>query len=136
MNKSKLIVDLSIDEGVRLLPYVDTVNKLSIGVGRNLTDRGISLKESDYLLSNDIDMVVAQLNKSLPWWITLTEPRQRVLCNMCFNLGISKLLTFTNTLAFMRTGDYERAAIGMEHSLWARQVGKRAERLVKIMREG
>ena len=136
MDKTKLITDLSIDEGIKLFPYTDTVGKTSIGTGRNLTDRGISQAESNFMLSNDINMVVTQLNKSLPWWVTLSEPRQRVLCNMCFNLGISKLLSFANTLSFIKTGDYEHAAQEMLNSTWAKQVGKRAQRLAQIMREG
>ena len=31
-----------INEGLRSKPYVDTVGKVTIGVGRNLTDRGLS----------------------------------------------------------------------------------------------
>ena len=136
MDRNKLILDLITDEGVKLLPYIDTVGKTSIGCGRNLTDRGISKSESDFMLSNDIDLIVSQLNKSLPWWVNLSEPRQRVLCNMLFNLGLHKLLAFTNTLAFIKSGDYENASKSMLNSNWAKQVGNRANRLAKIMAEG
>ena len=59
-----------------------------------------------------------------------------MLADMCFNLGINRLLGFKNTLAAIKAGDYEAAADGMLASMWAKQVGKRAHRLIKMMREG
>ena len=132
---SKLRVELIRDEGLRLLPYTDTVGKLTIGVGRNLTDKGISEEEARLLLDSDIKEHLQLLDDNLEWWRTMSENRQRVLANMAFNLG-SRLLGFTNTLAAMKRGDCEAAADGMAASKWATQVGPRADRLVKIMREG
>jgi lysozyme len=136
MNMDALIADLTRDEGVRLKPYLDTVGKTTIGVGRNLTDVGISEDEADYLLHSDIARTVADLNRKLTWWSTLDEVRQRVLCNLCFNLGINGLLTFHNTLEAVRSGRYGDAADGMLASLWARQVGPRSLRLAAMMRTG
>ncbi|MBU9593449.1 glycoside hydrolase family protein [Burkholderia multivorans] len=134
-DRKQLIVELSRDEGRRLKPYVDTVGKTTIGVGRNLTDVGITDAECDLLLSNDIDRTVAWLDRNLPWWRQLDAVRQRVIVNMAFNMGGS-LLTFTNTLSAMKRGDYASAADGMLNSLWARQVGARATRLANMMRSG
>lgn len=136
MNQTELIKELKRDEGVRLKPYQCTAGKTTIGVGRNLDDRGITEHEADYLLLNDIELVTVQLDKSIPWWRDLSDARQRVLANMCFNLGISGLLYFKNTLAAMKAGKYDDAADGMLKSLWAKQVGQRAIRLAKMMREG
>lgn len=136
MDREKLAAELIRDEGLRLEPYVDTVGKLTIGVGRNLADRGISKAEAEFLLETDIGLVEDVLDTWLSWWRTLSEVRQRVLANMCFNMGIAKLRGFKNTLAAMKTGDYEAAAAGMRRSLWARQVGARAERLAKMMKTG
>ncbi|MBU9282345.1 lysozyme [Burkholderia multivorans] len=134
-DRKQLIVELSRDEGRRLKPYVDTVGKTTIGVGRNLTDVGITDAECDLLLSNDIDRTVAWLDRNLPWWRQLDAVRQRVIVNMAFNMGGS-LLTFTNTLAAMKRGDYAAAADGMLASKWATQVGARATRLAAMMRSG
>lgn len=134
-DRKQLIVELSRDEGKRLKPYVDTVGKTTIGVGRNLTDVGITDAECDLLLSNDIDRTVAWLDRNLSWWRQLDAVRQRVVVNMAFNMGGS-LLTFTNTLAAMKRGDYAAAADGMLASKWATQVGARATRLATMMREG
>lgn len=136
MNRDRLRSQLRVDEGERLKPYKDTVGKTTVGVGRNLDDRGIRPSESAFMLENDIDEVVAELNRALPWWKNLTDARQEVLANMCFNLGLSKLLGFKNTLAFMEAGRYDAAADGMKNSMWAKQVGARADRLITMMRNG
>jgi lysozyme len=88
------------------------------------------------MLRNDVNKCVAELDKSIPWWRTLTPNRQAVLTNMCFNLGIGGLLGFNNTLAFIASGDWERAANGMLASKWAKQVGRRAIELSELMRKG
>lgn len=144
MNQDLLEQELERDEGLRLKAYRDSVGKLTIGVGRNLDDKGISETEARTLLRNDIAEHLALLDRELPWWRELDEERQRVLANMAFNLGVGptveqpegKLLTFKTTLAAVRRGDYEAAANGMSASAWAKQVGIRATRLIKIMRTG
>lgn len=134
MDIDKLVTQLTIDEGLRLRPYLDTVGKRTIGIGRNLDDVGISQDEANYMLKNDIARVESQLDKALSWWRTMSDDRQQVLANMCFNMGIKTLLTFKNTLAAMQSGRYSDAANGMLASVWARQVGARAVRLAEVMR--
>ena len=133
---SILCKTLKRDEGVRLKPYRDGVGKLSIGTGRNLEDVGISEAENDYLLTNDIKRIAAQLNACCPWWRALDVVRQRVLVNMGFNLGIRALLIFHQTLEFIKTGHYTQAATAMLDSRWAQQVGQRAQRLSRAMQTG
>lgn len=135
MNREKLAAQLTIDEGRRARIYVDTVGKISGGVGRNLTDRAFSEDEIDLMLNNDITLVEQALDRSLPWWRQMNDARQNVLANMCF-MGIGTLLTFKNTLAAMQDSRYGDAADGMLASKWAKQVGQRANRLADIMRKG
>jgi lysozyme len=135
MNHEKLAAQLTIDEGRRARVYTDTVGKLTVGVGRNITDRAFSEDEIDLMLANDIKLVEAQLDRSLPWWRQMNEARQNVLANMCF-MGIGTLLMFVNTLKAMKEGRYDAAAAGMLNSKWAKQVGQRAIRLADIMRKG
>ncbi|MDD2229527.1 MAG: glycoside hydrolase family protein [Candidatus Cloacimonetes bacterium] len=124
-------------EGLRLKPYRCTAGKLTIGVGRNLDDRGISQKEAYVLLENDIQNCEKQIMDEIPEiYNVLDEVRKSVLLNMCFNLGIGGLLGFNNTLAFIAAGDWERAANGMLASKWAKQVGRRAIELSELMRKG
>ena len=135
MNRDKLKAQLNIDEDRKARVYTDTVGKLTVGVGRNISDRAFSEDEIELMLDNDIDLITVQLDKHLPWWRTMNDVRQNVLINMCF-MGIGKLLGFKNTLASMKAGQYELASKGMLASLWAKQVGQRAIRLAEMMRKG
>lgn len=136
MDAEALKAELERDEGVRLSPYLDTVGKITIGVGRNLDDVGISRDEARYLLDSDIARTVAALDAALPWWSSLDEVRQRVVVNMAFNLGVPGLCEFHHTLADMQAGNYVGAAAAMLASKWAGQVGARAQRLAKMMASG
>lgn len=132
----KLKAQLEVDEGRRKRIYTDTVGKITAGIGRNLSDRDLSDAVIDLMLSEDIAGVEADLDRRLPWWRGMCDARQNVLANMCFNLGIDRLLGFKNTLAMMQAGRYDAAALGMLDSQWARQVGDRAFRLATVMRKG
>ncbi len=124
-------------EGLRLKPYRCTAGKLTIGIGRNLDDCGISQTEAYLLMENDIHNCEKQLLDEIPeTYNSLDEVRKSVLLNMCFNLGINGLLGFNNTLDFIAVGDWERAANGMLASKWAKQVGRRAIELSELMRKG
>ena len=124
-------------EGLRLKPYRCTAGKLTIGIGRNLDDRGISQKEAYAMLERDIQDCEQWLIDEIPEvYNKLDEVRQAVLLNMCFNLGIKGLLGFKNTLDFIGAGDWERAANNMLASKWAKQVGLRAIELSELMRKG
>jgi lysozyme len=136
MDMDRLIADLERDEGIRLHPYRDTKGILTIGIGRNLEDVGISKGEAYTMLHNDLERVIADLDQYIPWWKKLNDTRQRVLANMCFNMGITRLLGFHQMLAAAALEQYEKAAEEMRTSLWCRQVGPRAARLAEQMRVG
>jgi lysozyme len=136
MNITQLEAELTRDEGKKAKPYKCTAGKTTIGIGRNLDDVGLSDDEIRFLLQNDINRCCVELDGRFAWWRQMSDARQRVLVNMCFNLGISRLLKFKNTLAAMSADDYKGAAAGMRNSLWAKQVGARAERLAKMMEAG
>ncbi|MGN7612728.1 glycoside hydrolase family protein [Magnetococcales bacterium HHB-1] len=123
-------------EGLRLKPYRCTAGKMTIGVGRNLDDNGISKAEALHLLGNDINRVIRELNSSFPWFETLDEPRRRVLIDMAFNLGITTLRCFKRMLRAVEAGNYPLAAKEMLDSRWARQVGQRATKLSRMMSTG
>lgn len=123
-------------EGLRLKPYLDSLNILSIGWGRNLRDNGISEDEAAYLLSNDIKAVIANVLRVLPWVNTLDAPRRDVIFEMAFNMGVNGLLTFRHTLRLIEQGQYGAAADAMLKSKWASQVGQRANHLSDQMRSG
>jgi len=128
--------DLVVHEGLKLKPYRDTEGKLTIGIGRNLDDVGISKEEAHALCANDLKGVFDDLDRNIPWWVRLSDDRQRALVNMCFNLGWPRLSGFKNMLAAMEKGLFERAADEALESKWARQVGSRAREISVWIREG
>ncbi|ODN41151.1 glycoside hydrolase family protein [Piscirickettsia litoralis] len=135
MNKQELIDSLKESEGVRFKPYRDTVGKLTIGVGRNLDDLGISDDEANYLLNNDIERVLDQCT-SLPYWLSLNDERKAVIAEMLFNLGLSGVKKFKNMSAALKENNFDKAAAEMLNSKWANQVGNRAVRLANRMKLG
>ncbi|SRR5579871_263585 len=126
---SNLQDQLHRDEGMRLVIYLDTVGKWTIGVGRNLSDVGISLEEADFLLANDIKRATIALEANFPWATDLDDARKGALLNMTFNMGIRGLSQFHDFLAKMAAHDFNGAAHAMLDSVWAKQVGARAQRL-------
>ena len=122
-------------EGYRKKPYRCTAGKLSIGVGRNLEDRGLSDDEMLYLMRNDMNEAV-RAAATLGYWSELNEARQLVVADMVFNLGLAGWLEFRRANAALAAGDYARAAEEMQDSRWYEQVGRRAKRLVEAMRTG
>lgn len=126
--------DLIRDEGLRLKPYRDTVGKLTIGVGRNLDDVGITETEARVLLDNDIAIAEAGLDGSYPWFATSPEPVRRGLTNMAFQLGVRGLAAFQNMLGALAAQDYAKAALEAENSEWAIQVPARAQRIANLFK--
>ena len=123
-------------ECLELKPYQCTADKLTIGVGRNIEDRGITEDEARYLLKNDIKIVEDELLEKKPVVAGLDAVRQRVLVDMGFNLGIPTLLKFQNMWAAIEDEDFQTAADEAMDSRWAKQVGRRAERLCQAMATG
>ena len=136
IDRDALAKQLLRDEGFRSRPYKDTVGILTVGIGRNLEAVGIRKDEAIYMLQNDIEECERHLDSTLPWWRYLPAARQSALVNMCFNLGVSRLLKFKKFLAALNQQKYEDAAKEMLNSKWAEQVGQRAVRLSKQIETG
>jgi lysozyme len=136
INLLKLTEQLKVEEGLRLKPYVDTVGKITIGYGMNLTDRGITEVQAIDFLTQEIDEVMTELPPKIPFWDKLSEVRQRVLADMAFNMGVPTLLTFKRMLTYLKLNEYELAANEMLDSEWAEQVHGRAVKLAQMMRTG
>ena len=132
---SKLINQLKSDEGLRLKPYKCTEGYLTIGYGRNLETSGISENEAEVMLVNDIYRVMESLN-DYGLLIDHTQPRQDVLINMAFQMGVNGLLKFKNMIRALDDRNYSLAAKEMLDSLWAKQTPERAKRLARQMRVG
>ena len=127
---SALTADLMLDEGRRAFPYPDSLGNLTIGIGRNLTGKGLSGTEIDYLFANDITECCTIMDAHIPWWRGLPPDKQRVLLNLCFNVGWGSLSMFKKFLAAMQTHDFHVAASELKDSVWYRQVGLRGPRVI------
>ncbi len=137
LDRAKLSAQLIRHEAMKLRPYIDPAGKITIGVGRNLDDTGITADEAAYLLDGDISRTIRGLAARYPAWFPALDPvRQAAVTNMAFNLGIGGFSTFTTLIAALTRGDFNAAADAMIQSLWAKQVGYRALELSEQMRSG
>ncbi len=137
-----LIDDLKRDEGCRLAAYEDTVGVWTIGYGHAHVEPGTiwTQDQCDAALAQDVAHAEGLLDANAPWWRSLTDARQDVMVNLCFNMGWGDgshgLSSFKHTLSFIQEGDFPAAALGLLASKWAGQVGERANRLAEQMRTG
>lgn len=136
MNLERLYDRLNKDEGRAKRPYRCTAGKLSIGVGRNLDDRGLREDEIDLMLKNDVLEAIGDCRRLFRNFDQLVDARQEVLVNMMFNLGFTRFSGFRKMRDAIHAGDWKEAARQMMDSKWADQVGPRADRLEKAMRTG
>lgn len=134
---SKLSDQLRIHEGVRTHFYRCTSGLATIGVGRCIEEGslGLSDDEIDYLLENDIKRCKQEL-VGLSWFADLDAVRQDAIVNLCFNLGLTRLMGFKNAMGAMAVGDYEKAADEFLDSRWAKQVGQRSLDVAHMIRTG
>ena len=136
----RIIEMLRKHEGVETHAYVDTVGKVTIGVGRNIDSGGglgLSQQEIDYLLSGDVKRVEAELSQTFIWYDDLDDARKDAMMDMAFNMGLPRLRKFKRALAAMSARLYEIAAVEFLDSLWARQVGKnRSTTISDMIRSG
>jgi len=147
MNKDKLIEELIKDEGYKYEIYLDHLGYPTFGVGHLVLETDeeygqpvgtpVSEERIRECLSKDIDIVCDELDMKDPWWRNLDDNRQRVMANMCFNLGITRLLKFKKFLGAMEDRNWDKAAVEMLDSRWAIQVGPRAIRLKdRVLKQG
>lgn len=130
------VLDLiTLHEGYRKHPYRCTNGKLTVAIGRNLDDRGITEDEARYLLHNDVAEAISRLRNEA-YWLDLSEARQAVLIDMVVNLGWGGWSLFKNLRAALNRGDYLGASYEMRNSRWYSQVGTRGVRLRQMMESG
>jgi len=139
MDEEQLMKEIIADEGYVYEIYNDHLGYPTFGVGHLITSKdkehglpiGTPVSEDRIMecLENDMKIVCQELDMKEPWWRNLDDNRQRILANMCFNLGYPRLSGFKNFLSALQVSDFEKAAVEMMDSKWADQVGDRAKRL-------
>ena len=145
MNRTKLEEELRVDEGCVYEVYEDHLGYATFGIGHLVKETdpehgkalGTIVPEERVTecFNEDIDIVCGELDKNLPWWTELSDNRQRILANMCFNLGYPRLSGFKNFLGALEDKEWDKASMEMMDSKWAEQVGPRADRLKDRMLE-
>ena len=156
-NKDLLMEKLIAHEGLRLQVYKDSLGIATIGIGRNLEDRGITpeelewmdipnmdtiyqygISEADamYLAQNDVQIVEEELLRSHPCVENLDAVRQLVLVDMAFNMGVPRLGKFKKMWAAIHDNNFDEAAKEMLDSRWANQVKSRSTKLAHAMHTG
>ena len=135
MNKDEMKLWIKKNEGYDNMPYLCTAGKLTIGYGRNLQDCGISHDEAELMLDNDMKRTETEL-LSLSWYHDQPTDVKDALFNMCFNLGLSRLLEFKNMINAIKEKNYTHASIEALNSKWAVEVGQRAKDVALMLRNG
>ena len=126
MDIERLSKQLVIHEGLRLKPYHCSADKLTIGVGRNIQEVGITESEAMYLLANDIERCIVECKNQFQWFETLTPLRQEAVVNLVFNMGMATVKKFKKTIQHIENEEYELAGSELLNSRYAQQVGQRA----------
>jgi lysozyme len=155
--RENFIDKLVAHEGLRLQVYQDTLGIDTIGIGRNLEDRGISKEELDwmdypsidhvyewgiteadavYLAQNDVQIVEEELVRAHPCVDRLDSVRQLILMDMAFNMGVPRLCKFRKMWNAIHEQDFSTAAKEMLDSRWANQVKSRSVKLANAMHNG
>jgi GH24 family phage-related lysozyme (muramidase) len=146
MNLDRLKRQLEIDEGKKLRVYLDHLGYPTVGIGHLIKDssperiRGLRVgdkiteEECHELFIQDISIAVGDCKIIFDEWDAFPSEVQEILVNMLFNLGRPRFLTFKRMIAALYEKDWKRAAEEMADSRWAGQVGARATRLIKRMR--
>ena len=136
--------------------YQDTLGIDTIGIGRNLEDRGLSdneleemgitldhvyefgITEADAVLlaENDVEIVEDELLRAHPCVDGLDAVRQLVLIDMAFNMGVPRLCKFKKMWAAIHNEDFMVASKEMLDSRWANQVKSRSTKLAHSMYSG
>jgi lysozyme len=124
-------------EGLELHLYkcTGTPPKVTIGVGRNIQDNGITEAEARFMLDTDIERSRKEL-ETFYWWKDLDEVRKDCLINMVFNLGFPTFNKFKGLISDLEDKNYKMASLNMLDSRWAKQVKGRAKELAEQMRTG
>lgn len=133
--KVKLKALLIKHEGYSKYGYIDTVGKITVGIGFNVTDRGMDDDWIDTRYNKDVDFFLDFLSNKFPWFNTLNGARQCALIDMCF-MGAEKFITFKKMLTALEKGDFERAAMEVIDSKYESEVHQRAHDIANIIRTG
>jgi lysozyme len=147
MNIDLLKKQLIRHEGLKTKTYKDSLGYPTGGIGHLLVGNektqypvGTSIPQEviDKWFDHDVNTAI-QATKNIvteEFFNSIDDVRQRVLIDLAFNLGESKLRTFKNTLAYFAKKDWKNAANNLRQSLWYGQVKSRGVELTTALETG
>lgn len=130
------------EEGLKLTAYLDSTGNWTIGYGHHdaTVHPGMVWTEAKALaqLDADIQSTIDALDASpvFGWWVNLDPARADVILDMAFNMGLATFSTFGTFLGLVKSQQFAQAADDGLKTLWAKQVGDRAVRLMTQLRDG
>ena len=144
MDLEKLREELEIDEGCKYEIYLDHLGHPTFGIGHLITEddseygwkigTSIDTVRVHEAFEDDVQSVLTDCEKLYVQWEHLPEEAQRVIANMMFNMGYTRLSKFKGMKRGVDARDWNAAADEMVDSRWYHQVTNRANRLVERMR--
>ena len=144
MNIEKLREELANDEGVKYEIYNDHLGYPTFGIGHLILESdsehgestGTSVSEDRVKEAFEADVVgvLSDCERLYSDFGSLPEDAQRIIANMMFNMGRTRLSKFKGMKRGVDAQDWNAAADEMVDSTWYRQVTNRADRLVERMR--
>lgn len=135
MNILQIKKQLINHEGLKLKPYRCTAGKLTIGVGRNIEDVGISEDEAMMMLENDIDACVDDLRGMFPDFDLFSNNIQHALIDMRFQLGPKRFRGFRMMNQAIKNKDWLKMIKQMKDSEWYSQAPNRANDLIRMVQQ-
>ena len=144
MDLEKLRKELETDEGRIDEIYTDHLGYPTFGIGHLVVEHdaeygkeiGTYVSENRVIkvFEQDIKTVLSDCNRLYEDFEDLPEEAQRVIANMMFNMGYTRLSKFVGMKSGVDARDWNEAADEMVDSSWYYQVINRATRLVERMR--
>jgi lysozyme len=111
------------------------LHKIKIGVGRNLSHRGLDPSEIDFLFEHDLKIAIAAIKSFVSNFSDLHSSFQTALVSLAFNLGSNGLSEYRKLQQALLCLDYQEAAIQVLDSKWARRAGDRANEISDLIKE-
>ena len=131
--------EIAFDEGVILETYLCSLSHKTVGIGHLCLEGepeydlpiGTAVDQSrvNALFEQDIYRTLGDCRQIYDGFDDMPPELQKILANMCFQLGRTRLSKFVLTNELIKSGDLKGASIEMLKSRWAEQTPNRAKRL-------
>ena len=129
-----LLDNIKESEGFRSSVYKDTLGIDTIGYGFAIKDLHLTRDDCDRILERKVAELKIRVHNKFKFIITLPESVQDVIIECCYQLGVTGFSKFKKTLAYLEKHEFEKAAVEMLDSKWAKQTPNRAKKLSDIVK--